>query len=168
MSSLIACRSCGDAFQSGYNKIDCIPCRAAKRSEKTRQRSRTSRIRSGASPAGERICTSCGMAISVEWGPWARMCPDCRDDHRRTVDIRGILVEFLARTFGWSCGICAEPIDRSLAFPHPQSASLDHVVSVAAGGADVMENLRITHLVCNIRRGAGLPPAPTLNRSDPA
>lgn len=55
---------------------------------------------------------------------------------------------------GWTCGICAEPVDADLAWPDPMSVSLDHIVPVSAGGAHAPENAQCSHLVCNVQKGA--------------
>lgn len=52
----------------------------------------------------------------------------------------------------WICGICGELVDRKLEHPDPMCASLDHVVPVSLGGGSEPSNLRLTHLVCNLRR----------------
>lgn len=52
----------------------------------------------------------------------------------------------------WVCGICAEPVDRDLAYPHPMSVSLDHVIPISLGGPHTMANTRCSHLSCNVRR----------------
>lgn len=54
----------------------------------------------------------------------------------------------------WRCGLCGGGVDRSLLYPHPMSASLDHVVPLAAGGHHVPSNLQCSHLTCNVRKGA--------------
>lgn len=54
---------------------------------------------------------------------------------------------------GWSCGICDEPVDPTLAYPDPMSASLDHVTPLSLGGSHTRDNSRCAHLRCNIRRG---------------
>lgn len=53
---------------------------------------------------------------------------------------------------GWTCGICALVVDRSLAWPHPRSRSLDHVVPLSEGGDHSRANTRLAHLDCNVRR----------------
>jgi 5-methylcytosine-specific restriction endonuclease McrA len=55
---------------------------------------------------------------------------------------------------GWTCGICTEPVDLTLRYPHPLSSSLDHVVPLSRGGEHSRVNTRLAHLVCNQRRGA--------------
>jgi hypothetical protein len=53
-----------------------------------------------------------------------------------------------------ACGLCAEPIDKSLRFPHPQSKSIDHIRPVSLGGTHEQANLQWAHLHCNISKGA--------------
>lgn len=55
---------------------------------------------------------------------------------------------------GWVCQICTEGIDPSAAWPDPSSLSIDHITPVSLGGDDSDENLRASHLSCNVRRGA--------------
>lgn len=54
---------------------------------------------------------------------------------------------------GWVCGICLDAVDRELAYPHPMSASLDHVTPVSLGGSHSPENVQCSHLTCNVRKG---------------
>lgn len=52
----------------------------------------------------------------------------------------------------WRCGICGDRVNPALEHPHPRAASLDHVVPVCEGGLSEPANLRLVHLVCNLRR----------------
>lgn len=52
---------------------------------------------------------------------------------------------------GWRCGICRRKIRKDLRWPHPMSASLDHIVPLARGGAHTRANARASHLRCNMR-----------------
>lgn len=54
---------------------------------------------------------------------------------------------------GWVCGLCGEPIERSLAWPDPASVSLDHVLPLAAGGEHSRANTQAAHWICNVRKG---------------
>jgi len=48
------------------------------------------------------------------------------------------------------CGICGQPVDFSLKFPHPLSPTADHIIPVAKGGdPSALENLQLAHLACN-------------------
>lgn len=47
------------------------------------------------------------------------------------------------------CGVCGRPVDMSLKYPHPMSATVDHIIPVAKGGGSELGNLQLTHLWCN-------------------
>lgn len=53
----------------------------------------------------------------------------------------------------WRCGICEHTVDSKLRYPHPRSASLDHVIPLSKGGGHTRANTRCSHLECNVRRG---------------
>jgi 5-methylcytosine-specific restriction endonuclease McrA len=52
------------------------------------------------------------------------------------------------------CQLCDQRIDRSLAYPHPESLTLDHVVPIAAGGRHEPTNVQLAHSLCNLRKGS--------------
>lgn len=48
------------------------------------------------------------------------------------------------------CAICGQPVDKNLKYPHPLSATVDHIVPVAKGGhPSALENLQLAHWTCN-------------------
>ena len=48
------------------------------------------------------------------------------------------------------CGICGKPVDMSLKYPHPMSATIDHIIPVAKNGhPSSLENLQLSHFSCN-------------------
>ncbi|MGM9593138.1 MAG: HNH endonuclease signature motif containing protein [Candidatus Onthomonas sp.] len=48
------------------------------------------------------------------------------------------------------CGICGKPVDKSLRWPHPLSATVDHIIPVDRGGhPSAMANLQLAHWTCN-------------------
>lgn len=48
------------------------------------------------------------------------------------------------------CAICGKPVDKSLPFPDPFSATVDHIIPVAKGGhPSALDNLQLAHLICN-------------------
>lgn len=52
------------------------------------------------------------------------------------------------------CQLCLLPIDFSLPARTPMSRSVDHITPARAGGTDDLDNLWLSHLVCNQRKGA--------------
>lgn len=51
------------------------------------------------------------------------------------------------------CGLCGKPIDMTLAWPDPQSISLDHRKALSVGGLHETENCQWVHLLCNLKKG---------------
>lgn len=48
------------------------------------------------------------------------------------------------------CGICGQPVDFSLKYPHPLSPCIDHIIPIAKGGhPSDLENLQLAHWTCN-------------------
>lgn len=48
------------------------------------------------------------------------------------------------------CGICGRPVDKSLRYPHPMSATVDHIIPVDRGGhPSDRDNLQLAHFACN-------------------
>ncbi|MDQ3485446.1 MAG: HNH endonuclease [Actinomycetota bacterium] len=55
---------------------------------------------------------------------------------------------------GEPCCFCDEPIDLTLAYPHPQSFVVDHRTPTSLGGTDHYGGLRPAHAACNRQRSA--------------
>lgn len=49
-----------------------------------------------------------------------------------------------------NCGICGNPVDKSLKWPHPLCATVDHIIPVIKGGHPTdLHNLQLAHWCCN-------------------
>jgi 5-methylcytosine-specific restriction endonuclease McrA len=55
---------------------------------------------------------------------------------------------------GGRCGICHRKVSLTIRWPAPFSATLDHILPLSAGGSHTIDNLRLAHLHCNLRRHA--------------
>ena len=82
------------------------------------------------------------------------------NDHRRRARMRGarnggsvFLSDILSRD-GNRCGLCGQPVDLTLAYPHPLSRSVDHIVPLSRGGEHEASNCQLAHLRCNLSKGA--------------
>lgn len=79
-----------------------------------------------------------------------------RQVHAETYD--GVTNEQIIERDHWRCGICSQKIGKSFRWPHPRSASIDHVIPLSQGGDDTAANKRAAHLACNcgrMNRGGG-------------
>ncbi len=47
------------------------------------------------------------------------------------------------------CGICGEDIDYTIKSPDPDSFEVDHIVPLALGGLDELDNKQASHRRCN-------------------
>jgi 5-methylcytosine-specific restriction endonuclease McrA/endogenous inhibitor of DNA gyrase (YacG/DUF329 family) len=70
---------------------------------------------------------------------------------------RPVVREDIGNRDSWVCYLCEQPIDRSLAWPDPESATTDHVIPLSRGGEHDPDNVRITHARCNSAKGDRLP-----------
>lgn len=52
----------------------------------------------------------------------------------------------------WTCGLCRLPVDPDLPWPHPMSASVDHILPLSQGGSHTLANVQCAHLSCNSRK----------------
>ena len=53
-----------------------------------------------------------------------------------------------------ACAPCGDTLDREIAWPHPMSKSIDHIIPLALGGGSTQDNLQWAHLFCNQSKGA--------------
>lgn len=64
----------------------------------------------------------------------------------------------IAERDNWTCWLCGDTawVTTWVAErPDPHYPSVDHVVPISLGGPDTLENVRLAHYRCNVRRGPG-------------
>lgn len=100
-------------------------------------------------------CVLCGAAMDMTArGPSGRRkyrsattCHGCK----KPTNLRRFIPTIVERD-GVACGICGDHVDLALAYPHPLSPSVDHAMPRSLGGADSIENFRLSHISCNVLR----------------
>lgn len=78
---------------------------------------------------------------------------DKRQSAKTDVQIR--FHEIAKRDLG-VCHICQKEVDLSLPRTSKMGGTLDHVIPISKGGLDLVENLRLAHWICNIRKSDSL------------
>lgn len=139
------CVMCGGEVKKGSKR---------RRHCSSRCQQRDHRSRNGVVYERSRPCTRCGVEIDLFEGasPGRKrradvaLCVECKGRDRRPA--RRQLEHLLARDF-LICGICDQPVDPDLKWPEHRSATVDHVLPVAHGGTDDLDNLQLAHLACN-------------------
>ena len=76
----------------------------------------------------------------------ARFRPDHDGTHRQQFQRnKRIILATQSR-----CGICGRPVDKTIKYPDPMSACIDHIIPIAQGGhPSDMDNLQLAHRCCN-------------------
>lgn len=165
------CEVCGTTYDATYPaqrtcgracgvKINARVLNAAPKPERT--------------PRSAPVCRTCGH-VGTGANRWTAHCSQrCRIDEVNqrvttmyrlarslgcgTVTWHNELCRRLADRDGSTCGICARPVDLDIPVSGSKGdndgPSLDHVVPWSRGGADTVENLRLTHWRCNRDRQA--------------
>ena len=124
-----------------YRRI-CINRRNARQLDPASRQRSQQRYRNGA-PAARTVYTEAKRSA---------------DQRRRAIKLGATVKNFKSvevfERDGWICGLCGESVDSSLSWPHPQSASLDHVLPLSRGGPHSKANSQLAHLSCNVIKGA--------------
>lgn len=100
-------------------------------------------------------CATCGDLIDLtrqsDSGRMKYSSASYCDGCRKGVNLRAFVPK-LAKAKGTDCSLCSGSIDMSLQYPDMMSRSVDHIIPRSLGGPETMENLTLTHLLCNIRK----------------
>lgn len=62
----------------------------------------------------------------------------------------------LFEMYDWTCHLCDEQINKSLRFPHPMAATVDHKIPLCRGGTHTWDNVAPAHATCNFQKGDSL------------
>lgn len=111
-------------------------------------------------------CAWCGemIVVSISFTGFNKYHPECKlrarraRDRRKTLRRQGvkseerITHEEVAERDGFICHICSGLVDMSLPRTSKWGATLDHVIPVSKGGVDSLENLKLAHWICNVKK----------------
>lgn len=105
------------------------------------------------------FCRGCGAQFTARIPDQqfcSRECGDMPEDfakqlRQRTVEASPVIrrEDVFARD-NWTCYLCGEAITATSGLDGP---SVDHVVPIVGGGTHTLNNVRATHLRCNIAKG---------------
>lgn len=115
----------------------------------------------------EIICSWCNKPVIVPSSFTQKIVshPQCKEERlrkrqrRKSVGrrgyraaIRSLGIEQLGDRDNWTCHICEQPVDPLLPCNDKQGATVDHVMPLSRGGSDELDNLKLAHWICNVRK----------------
>lgn len=152
-----------DGYGATLAAAACCRCGVTLSDQEVRQGRNSKRLCDLCKSPAEHPCPRCGV---MHRGDRPSCSPACsaelrrahyRDKTRRRKDVERSAPTPLDRlevfaSCGWVCSLCSEHVDPALEWPDLRSASIDHIIPIAAGGLHVRENVQLAHLACNIAK----------------
>lgn len=90
-----------------------------------------------APPTGKKLCPVCVKKKRKEWEWWKK-----KKNNKKKLSQ-------LVVTYYGCCPLCGFQIPLHLHHPNPLALSFDHIIPIAQGGKNTIENLQPTHAWCN-------------------
>jgi 5-methylcytosine-specific restriction endonuclease McrA len=169
------CADCGRTMRVGTRCRACAQTHRNRLRAVERRRARVERklaeAAEGSGPKWQLVagsCTRCGVAF-VAWRPSQHCSRACYSSAKRKSPAaharrKGREAGWkltkarrlaLYQRDGWTCQICALPVDPdAMGTIQPDAPTADHVIPLAKGGKHAWENLQTAHYACNVRKGA--------------
>jgi len=163
------CEWCSKTFTTNLPnmKFCSIECRFAALYDK---RVKATQVQRGANPRRfDFDCNRCGQLVTsdvfITKGKYGRFCRNCalvrrRERYRvKTAKRQNVMsplrisADVLIERDGNLCHLCNQEIDLSLARNSRFGATIDHVIPLSKGGVDELDNLKLAHWICNIKKG---------------
>ena len=162
MPDSTTCPYCGEALPSkrAQHHRDNPECHRAWQAKRCREFQKRWRVEHGEEYAVHLYGKDARRQQHCEWQVRYRLAHPA-EEHAHSAIRRGVTKAELLKPKeiyerdGWRCGICGKGVDGRLKYPHPMSPSLDHIIPIdpSQGGTHTRDNVRCSHLVCNVRRG---------------
>lgn len=150
------CPKCGDIFRvwprgasnrrKYCSKPECSPVRVARKKRPDR------------TPIACQWCAAAFTPRTLSQMFCGRLCQNNYKSRRRRFRERGLTPKPVSAATLQAqgintCGICGDPVDASLKYPHVMSGTTDHIVPLSLGGSNDKSNLQLAHAQCNMRKG---------------
>ena len=162
----VQCRVCSKEFERGDRLVYCSEtCRYEAAIEYARNKWREQQ--QGKPDFKELPCSWCNKPVIVRKGfPGLKAThPDCKKERirarnktkntrRRTYQAvtHRVSIEQIGDRDKWTCHICSEHVDPYLPGNHREGGTYDHVIPLSKGGSDQVDNLKLAHWICNVRK----------------
>lgn len=160
------CKVCGDGFAStgngGAEQVYCskrcqnIACLRRYRSKTAQATCKHCGQTFITTKASDRVYCSDDCHYAYKAKRYAILYRTLSADARRPIP--SLIRRYIMERDEWSCHICDGRISKRLQSPHPDSATIDHLLPLAAGGTNEIDNLAAAHRRCNLAKGAGTAP----------
>lgn len=166
---VVTCQPCGQDFPR--RRADQVHCSQACRSAAWRRSPRleardcalptcgaafqplSSRQRCCSEPHGKKLWHVENPGKGYEWNDRRRDAYHRRRAQKKvTTGDRPVLLAEIRERDKNRCHLCSKRVSVK-PYPHPMSASLDHIVPLSLDGDHVPENVRLAHLRCNSAKG---------------
>ena len=150
---IVECATCGQAFEKKGARTQRKFCSRRCRS---RMMNAVQWNRNPNPPSNDPKTCSCGVEfvpvrVTQKW-----CSAGCRNRHNATARKNGTSPHLLWMRCHGICFVCSGLVDRTLRWPHPGAATVEHIVPLAREGRSEDGNLTISHAACNRKKGTQL------------
>ena len=165
----LECEYCGSLFttKTGHKKYCSLTCRKVAEEQRRLRKER-------ANKKSVYQCKICGEWFKPEYGnkrrafcslecksraerQWLKATRKKRKAKTKSVAVHNITVEKLMERDKRVCGICGQKVDGRRKSPHPDSATIDHILPISRGGWHEWSNVQLAHRKCNEDKSNKMP-----------
>ena len=112
-------------------------------------------------PRPVRVCLWCETEFTIREERQrccSRRCGAIVRAKLRKLKLRGLSQTLIAtatiyRRDAGRCQLCGQRVHKRFRYPHPESATVDHIVPITQGGRHAEDNVQLAHARCNLAKG---------------